>query len=108
MPPEFDNPRGAAFWLPIAPTLGRLSVAAGADMLEEGDFGILYVLGRLRPGISVLQARADLDVFVHRLTGTGKPGTGRSLAVTPLADQIFGQTRPPYCCSSVRPRSCCF
>jgi putative ABC transport system permease protein len=94
MPPEFDYPRGAALWLPIAPTLGRLSVEAGADMLEERDFGILYVLGRLKSDIGLLQARRDMDAVVDRLTRTGKPGTGRSVVVTPLADHIFGQTRP--------------
>ncbi|MGH9372523.1 MAG: ADOP family duplicated permease, partial [Vicinamibacterales bacterium] len=94
MPPEFDYPRGAAFWLPIAPTLGRLSGGAGFDMLEARDLGILYVLGRLKPGVSLLEARADMDLVVGRLTGPGKPGTGRTIAVTPLANHIFGQTRP--------------
>lgn len=94
MPPEFDYPRGAAVWLPIAPTLGRLSAEAGYDMLEARGLGILYVLGRLRSGVGLLQARADMDAIVGRLTGTGEPGTGRSIVVTPLADHIFGQTRP--------------
>ena len=94
MPPEFDYPRGAALWLPIAPTLGRLSIEAGYDMLEERGLGILHVLGRLKSDIGLLQARRDMDAVVDRLTGTGKPGTGRSIVVTPLADHIFGQTRP--------------
>jgi len=94
MPPEFDYPRGAALWLPIAPTLGHLSAEAGFDMLEARDLGILYVLGRLRSGVALLQARADMDAIVGRLTGTGEPGTGRSIVVTPLADHIFGQARP--------------
>jgi predicted permease len=94
MPPAFDYPRGAAVWLPIAPTLGRLSVAAGFDMLEERGLGILYVVGRLRSGVDVSQARADMDTLVDRLTGSGQPGTGRSVVVTRLTDHIFGQTRP--------------
>ncbi len=94
MPADFDYPRGAALWLPIAPTLARLSVGAGFDMLEERGLGILYVLGRLRSSVSLVQARADMDAIVGRLTGSGKPGTGRSIVVTQLADHIFGQTRP--------------
>jgi putative ABC transport system permease protein len=94
MPPEFDYPGGAALWIPIAPTLARLSVAEGYDILEERAFGILYVLGRLKPGVGLSQARADMDAVVDRLTGTGKPGTGRSIVVTPLADHVFGRTRP--------------
>jgi putative ABC transport system permease protein len=94
MPPEFDYPRGAAVWLPIAPTLARLSVDARFDMLEARGLGILYVVGRLKPGVGLLQARADMHGIVERLTGTGKPGTGRAIVVTPLSDHIFGQTRP--------------
>lgn len=94
MPPEFDYPGGAALWIPLAPTLARLSVAEGYDMLEERGLGILYVLGRLKPGVGLSQARADMDAVVNRLTGTGTPGTGRSIVVTPLADHVFGRTRP--------------
>jgi putative ABC transport system permease protein len=94
MPPEFDYPGGAALWIPIAPTLNRLSVVEGYDMLEERGLGILYVLGRLKPGVGLSHARADMDAVVNRLTGTGKPGTGRSIVVTPLVDHVFGRTRP--------------
>jgi len=94
MPPEFEYPRGAALWMPIAPTLSRLSNAEGYDMREERGLGILYVVGRLRPGVGLSQARADMDGVVSRLTGTGKPGTGRSIVVTPLAEHVFGRTRP--------------
>ncbi|HSL20156.1 MAG TPA: ADOP family duplicated permease [Vicinamibacterales bacterium] len=94
MPAEFDYPRGAALWLPISPTLARHSAAAGVDLLEARGIGFLYVLGRLRSGVGLAQARADMNGIVGRLTGTGEPGTGRSIVVTPLADHIFGQTRP--------------
>lgn len=94
MPAEFDYPRGAALWLPIAPTLRRLSVEAGFDMVEGRDLGILYVLGRLKPGAGLSRAEADIGAIVDRLTGTGTPGSGRSIVVTPLEDHIFGQTRP--------------
>ena len=60
MPPEFDYPGGAAVWLPLARTLGRLSVGAGYDMVEARDLGILYVLGRLKPSTHVSEAHADM------------------------------------------------
>jgi putative ABC transport system permease protein len=94
MPPEFDYPRGAGLWMPIAPTLDRLSVEAGYDMLEERGLGILYVLGRLKPGVNLSQAAAEMASVVDRLTRTGEPGSGRSITLTPLADHVFGQTRP--------------
>jgi len=91
MPAGFDYPRGAAFWIPIVPTLARQSVDAGYDMLEERNLGILYVLGRLRPGVSVEQARADMGLIVDRLTRTAEPGTGRTTVITPLPEYLFGQ-----------------
>jgi putative ABC transport system permease protein len=91
MPAAFDYPRGASFWLPIVPTLARLSPGAGFDMLEARGLGILYVVGRLRPNVTVTQARADIDVIVDRLTRTSDVGAGRSSVVTPLNEQIFGQ-----------------
>ena len=94
MPPEFDYPRGAALWLPIAPTLGRLSARDGFDMVEERGLGILYVLGRLKSGTRIEQATADMNTIVDRLTASAGPGSGRSIVVTPLIDHIFGQTRP--------------
>jgi putative ABC transport system permease protein len=94
MPPEFDYPRGAALWLPIAPTLGRLSSSAGFDMLEERGLGILYVLGRLKTGATIEQARADMNTIVDRLTASAGPGTGRSIVVTTLVDFLFGHARP--------------
>jgi len=91
MPAGFDYPRGASFWIPIVPTLARQSVDAGYDMLEARNLGILYIIGRLRPGVSVKQAAADMDVIVDRLTRTTKPGTGRWSVITPLPVYIFGQ-----------------
>src|SRR5215203_1860300 len=91
MPAGFDYPRGASFWIPIVPTLARQSVDAGYDMLEARNLGILYIIGRLWPGVSVKQAAADMDVIVDRLTRTTKPGTGRWSVITPLPVYIFGQ-----------------
>ena len=93
MPPGFDYPRGTALWVPIAPTLGRLSADAGFDMLEARGLGILYVIGRLKSGVGIEQATSDMNTIVDRLTASAGPGTGRSVVVTPLVDYIFGQTR---------------
>jgi len=94
MPPEFDFPRGAAAWLPLAPVLAGFSAQSGFDTLEARDFGVLYVLGRLKTGANADQARAELGAIVGRLTGTREAGTGRSGVMTPLPDHMFGQVRP--------------
>ena len=94
MPPGFDCPRGAAMWIPIERTLGRGSREAGFDMVEERGLGILYVLGRRKPGVTIAAATSEMNAIVGRLTSTAGPETGRSIVITPLVDFIFGQTRP--------------
>ncbi len=49
MPPRF-NAYGASVWLPVSP-----------------DEGWLALMGRLKPGVSVQAAAADLDAIAHRL-----------------------------------------
>jgi putative ABC transport system permease protein len=91
MPRDFDYPRGADVWLPIVPTLARQSPGAGFDMLEERRFGILFVVGRLRDGVSLDRARADMDAVVGRLTKAGRDDAGRTGVLTPLPEFLFGQ-----------------
>ncbi len=59
MPREFDAFE-ASFWLPESPDPSRYSLRGGAQ-----------IIGRLRPGISVQAAAADLDVIAHRLPNIG-------------------------------------
>jgi putative ABC transport system permease protein len=90
MPRDFDYPRGAAVWMPIVPTLARQSVDAGFDMLEARNLGILFVVGRLRDGVTLERARSEMDAIVNRLTAAG--GTARDCVLTPLPEYLFGQT----------------
>jgi putative ABC transport system permease protein len=59
MPREF-NAFEASFWLPDSPGPSRHSLRGGAQ-----------IIGRLRSGISVQTAAADLDVIAHRLPNIG-------------------------------------
>jgi putative ABC transport system permease protein len=93
MPPEFDYPRGAAAWMPLPANLARASKESGFDLLEARGVGILYVVGRLKPGVALSAARAEMDGIVRRLT-RGDSGSERSSVLTPLPEYVFGQTRP--------------
>jgi putative ABC transport system permease protein len=55
----------------------------------------LFALGRLRPGVSDLQADADLGVIMRRL-GSELPATNASLGVrvVPLREVVVGDVRP--------------
>jgi predicted permease len=92
MPRDFDYPRGADVWMPIVPTLARQSVDAGYDMLEERRLGILFVVGRLRDGVTLERAKAEMDAIVNRLTKTAAGDAGRVSVMTPLPEHLFGQT----------------
>lgn len=54
-----------------------------------------YLIGRLKPGITIQQARADLDTVSERLQKQ-YPATnaGNSVDARPLRDQVIGDVRP--------------
>jgi putative ABC transport system permease protein len=86
MPPQFAYPRGAQYWVPVAP-------AGGGPLIENRNVFWMIGLGRL-------QRDADRETAVNELTGIWqqvhrpyfKPDGYRS-TLTPLADTIFGSTR---------------
>ncbi|HWK11076.1 MAG TPA: ADOP family duplicated permease [Vicinamibacterales bacterium] len=92
MPRDFDYPRGAALWMPIVPTLSRQSAEAGYDMLEDRRLGILFVVGRLRNGVTLERARAEIDAIIDRIPASTAAAARRSSVLTPLPDYLFGQT----------------
>lgn len=54
-----------------------------------------YLIGRLKPDITMVEARADLDTISERLQSQ-YPATnaGNSVNVRPLRDQVIGDVRP--------------
>jgi putative ABC transport system permease protein len=85
MPGSLDFPREPQLWVPLA------LPAAPPPGPEE-----LAVIGRLKPGVSVELAQAELDVYakqLERLTPQGKGWFNTRL--TPLAQQVVGNTRRP-------------
>lgn len=108
MPAAFDFPRGTDFWNPVVPVLANVSVNNKIDALEA--IGVLFVLGRLREGVTAAAAGAHLDAVVRGLIkesaakGKSTPGvqnktaaaiaSGPPLAVvTPLLDYMLGPVR---------------
>ena len=93
MPPGFDVPRGAEFWVPAAPIVAGSSNPPTAENLDV--FGVFYVVGRLRPGLAMDAVRAEIDGLEARLN-RDKPGRlkwGEGTAVTPMLDYVFGPVR---------------
>ncbi|HEV8396950.1 MAG TPA: ABC transporter permease [Vicinamibacterales bacterium] len=92
MPREFVYPVGADVWTPVVPSLIEIGARYKVDATQARHFGLHTVLGRLRPGVTIEQARSELDLIIHRLPETQHP-TGPAAIVTGLLDEIYGTTR---------------
>ncbi|MDE3180586.1 MAG: ABC transporter permease [Acidobacteriota bacterium] len=86
MPKGFNFPLGAEAWVPI-----DLTGAAGADRADH----YLAVFGRLKPGASIGQARAEMEGIAGGL-GRAFPRTnaGHSVFIVGLVKQFTGDARP--------------
>lgn len=89
LPDDFGYPAGADIWAPAEPR--NQSVSRSAHNWS--------VVGRLAPGISVDQAREEVDALTKRIVAGASDEDPDFLAtgaeVTPLLDNIVAATRKP-------------
>ncbi len=84
MPVRFDFPPGAAIWIP-SQIFPELPSRTGHNW---------RCLGRVRDGVSVAQARANLSLIAHRIRERYDKDVDLSdAAVVPLADAMVGDVR---------------
>lgn len=64
-------------------------------IIEEGNRGgfSLRIFARLKPGVTLEQARAELATISARLEAQ-YPGTNKDVTLTPLKDKVVGDLRP--------------
>jgi putative ABC transport system permease protein len=92
MPDGFEFPRGTDFWTPVVPILAESASGWRTDTLE--DVGVLFVLGRLREGVTPGLANDELDRLADQLEqGGGAHRFGTAVVVTPFLDYVLGPTR---------------
>jgi len=89
MPRDFDFPHGAEFWTPVVPVLSGSSTQADEDPLNVGH---LFVVGRLRDGVTVQAATQELDGLA-RAVWKDTPRSGAAVKVTPFLEYLFGPVR---------------
>lgn len=89
MPRNFDYPQGAQLWKPV---VGELeSVRATMEPLAFRGLGVLYIVGRLGPGVSLDAARSELGDIAARLSLTdGFSTNGWRFALVPIVDHYLG------------------
>ena len=91
MPPAFQFPPGAEVWTPVGRELAGIFRQNEMDAGVQRGLGVLYVIGRLAPGRTLEEARAEMDIIVPGLWEShfSRWGT-RRVVIAPLTDTIFG------------------
>jgi putative ABC transport system permease protein len=88
MPPQFEFPRDIDIWVPLRATLSP-------QASERRGFTFLRAIGRLKPGVTLSQAEAEMNTLVGRIAAD-HPGThaaGHRIVITPLTSFLFGDAR---------------
>ncbi len=85
---DFWFPQAADLWAPLA---------FGPDQLSEGMRGARYlqVYARLRPAVSIEQARSELTTLADQLGAVHANSAGWTFELKPLSDHLFEQYRRP-------------
>ena len=87
MPQGFNFPQAAELWVPI-----NFEIADGMKV-RKAHF--LRPIGKLKAGVTLAQAQADLDVVAKRLEEQYPDSNlGWSLRLVSLREQLIGNTRP--------------
>jgi predicted permease len=91
MPRDFDYPRGTDVWLPVSPIL---AAASRQDVDAFRDVGVLFVIGRLRDGVTAAMAAKELNELSIELQREGAARRfGTSVVVTPLIEHLLDPVR---------------
>jgi putative ABC transport system permease protein len=83
-----EFPKGVDLWVP-------LSAVSGKDLVES-RLGFLQAVGRLKPSVTLEQAKAELDTIIGRIAVQHSEirAGGERAVVKPLTAYIFGDARP--------------
>ena len=87
LPPRGAYPTAGEFWMPLS--------LMDKDSQTRRVGHTLDVLGRLKPGVDLAEARADMQTIAARLA-QACPATNRNIGVllAPLREQLIGSLRP--------------
>jgi putative ABC transport system permease protein len=86
MPEGFAYPEDAELWSPLVPGVNELA--------EQPGVWWMSAIGRLKPAVSLAQARREMASFAERYNLETYKVKGVTAVLTPLADGVFGPTRP--------------
>jgi putative ABC transport system permease protein len=87
-PVAFEFPKGVDLWMAFV-------AESNPRTLENRGFAYLQTVGRLRPGVTLREAEAELNTIIARIAHE-HPETGAEghrAVITPLADHLLGSAR---------------
>ncbi|MCA9052242.1 MAG: ABC transporter permease [Planctomycetaceae bacterium] len=96
MPPSFQFPQDADIWLSFGGWMTEKEFERGG---RRRDYHRLWVVGRIKDGVSVGEVQADLNAIQRQIAddpvNQGMARLASEVVVTPILDQVNGQeTRP--------------
>jgi putative ABC transport system permease protein len=92
MSAEFDFPHRTDVWLPVVPILANAGNGRVQSPLES--VGVLFVMGRLRQGVTPDMASDELNRLAGQLQQAGTAHRfGTDVVVTPFLDYLLGPVR---------------
>jgi putative ABC transport system permease protein len=97
MPPRFTFPRGSdmpAFYGFAAEPDAWLPLALSAEQRQDRATRIGVAIGRLRPGVGIAAAEAELAAICRRLERLHPRVKGWTARLVPLTEQMVGDLRP--------------
>jgi len=87
MPADFNFPRNTELWTPM-------NFRTAPEMMQRKAH-FLRPVGRLKPGVTLAQAQADMDAVAANLEAQyPESNTGWNLRMVPLQEQLVGNIRP--------------
>jgi putative ABC transport system permease protein len=89
MPPDFQFPNRVEVWTPV----GQSAKDPGWE--NRGNHPGLYGIGRLKPGVTIEQARANMEgIAVNLEKQYPDSNTGNRITLTPALEFFVGDARP--------------
>jgi putative ABC transport system permease protein len=88
MPPQVTSPQDSDFWMSM------MRRSNNGVWMQRFIHPMIYVWGKLKPGVTVEQARTEMKGIAARLEKTYPDTNGQETAlVTPLLDNLVGKYR---------------
>jgi len=94
MPPGFDFPGEVEMWVPARSSVPEHALRVTTDMSQDRGSGYLDTVGRLKPGVTLAQAQADLNNIAARLAQQYPDSNqNRGVRAISLRERVVGDVR---------------